>query len=413
MHVAGVSIVGGPPIPLPELRDLITKRLRRLTSFHRRVAGDKFGLGRGSWIGGRVDVDDHLFRHRLRPPGRIRDLLALCARIQETPLSRDQPLWELHFVDGLQHGDQALLIKTHHAITDGLAGIEIAEVVFDPPEGAQRPRLPETRFGMTRSTPGLVAAQSLLGLAYQVAGGPISSPGPFNGPVGPHRAFGAAALPMDALRRLKRRLGGSIDDVIVSTVAAGLYRYLVEAAYPEIPRGLRAMLPVSTRRAGRGVQLGNQVSSIFIDLPMRSPDVAELLPEIAHAKATLRMAHASAGGTLLVEAASLLPSPLHGLVMRLASSLPFAHLVLSDVPGPDLPLRLLGRPVKVCYPLMPLTRNVGLSIAAISLSGAVGIGVTADPNLVPSPQRIATAIARAFAAAEPARSARALLHQAA
>lgn len=413
MQVAGVSIVGGPAISLADLRDLLTKRVRRLPMFHRRLSGDVFGLTRGSWVGSRLDIDNHVFHHRLASPGRMRDLWALCAAIHETPLCREHPLWQVHLIDGLAGGDQALMIKTHHAITDGLAGIQIAEVVFDPLDGSPRPRLPETRFGTARNTGGLTAVQGLLGLAYQAAGGPLAAPGPFNGPVGAHRAFGATSIPMDAVRRVKRRVGGTVDDVIVATVAAGLYRHLVDAGYPEIPRGLRAMLPVSTRRARPGMQLGNQVSSIFIDLPMRSDDVEELVPEIARAKSTLRAAHASEGGALLIEAAGLLPSPVHARLMRLVSALPFAHLVLSDVPGPDVQLRLLGRPVKVCYPMMPLTGNVGLSIAAISLAGSIGIGVTADPNLVPSPQRIATAIGRVFTAMAPARAARRVTRKAA
>ena len=408
MHVAGVSIFGGgAPITPADLRGLLRSRLRRLPRFGQRVTTGPMGVSKGRWTRARVNLDDHLFHHRLRRPGRMADLNALCARIQSTPLDRARPLWEVHLIDGLEGGDQALLIKTHHALTDGLAGIEVAEVLFDPVDGAPRPGVPETRFGTTEALPGLAAAQTLLGLAFYAAGGPLALPGPFNGQVGPHRVFGATALPMDAVRRAKRRLGGSVDDVVVATVAAGLYRYLVDVGYPEVPHALRAMLPVSTRHSERVFQLGNHVSSIFIDLPMQTDEPAELLPAIAHAKATLRIAHAAAAGSLLVEAAGILPPALHRPVLQMVSALPFAHLVLSDVPGPDATLRLLGRPIKVCYPLMPLTANIGLSVAAISMGGSVGIGVTADPGLVPNAQRVATAIGRAFAKLEPRRAGRA------
>ena len=411
MHVAGLSVFGGaPPVTLADLRGLLKSRLRRLPKFGQRVADGPLGVTKGRWSRARVNLDEHLFHHRLRRPGRMRELNALCARIQATPLDRAHPLWEVHLIDGLEGGDQALLIKTHHAITDGLAGVEVAEVLFDPADGAPRPGVPETRFGTAKAPPGLSALQSILGLAFFTAGGPLAVPGPFNGPVGPHRVFGATVLPMDAVRRAKRRLGGSVDDVIVATVAAGLYRYLVDVRYPDIPHALRAMLPVSTRGSERGIHLGNHVSSIFIDLPMQTDQVAEVLPAIAHAKATLRIAHAAAGGSLLVEAAGVLPPPLHRPVMQIVSALPFAHLVLSDVPGPDTALRLLGRPIKACYPLMPLTANIGMSIAAISMGGSVGIGVTADPGLVPNAQRVAAAIGRAFAALEPRRVSRTAPH---
>lgn len=402
MHVAGVTIFDGTPrVTLDDLRVLLHSRLHRLPKFRQRVSTNLLGVTRERWTPGRVNLDEHLFHHRLRAPGRMSDMFALCGRIHETPLDRGRPLWEVHLIDGLDGHDQALLVKTHHAITDGLAGIEVAEVLFDPVDGGPRPSVPETRFATVKAMPGLSAVQSVLGLAFMAAGGPLALPGPFNGPVGMHRTFGATTLSMDAVTRAKRRLGGSVDDVIVATVAAGLYRYLVDVRYAEIPHALRAMLPVSTRGAERAIRLGNRVSSIFVDLPMHTADPAEVLPAIAHAKATLRLAHAAAGGSLLVEAAALLPAPLHRPAMRIVSALPFAHVVLSDVPGPELPLQVLGHRIKACYPLMPLTANIGLSIAAISLGGAVGIGVTADPGLVPDPQRVATAIGRAFATLEP------------
>jgi diacylglycerol O-acyltransferase / wax synthase len=414
MHVAGVTIFNGaPPLTLADLRRLVASRVRRLPRFRQRYVTDPFGLTRGRWSRVRLDLAAHLFHHTLRAPGGRHELFALCARIHETPLRREQPLWEMHLIDGLADGDQALVVKTHHSITDGLAGVELAEVLFDPPAGTPRPHLPQTRFATVASPLGFGALQSLLGLAFLAAGGPLTLPGPFNGPVGPHRSFGAASLSMDAVRRAKRRLGGSIDDVIVASVAAGIYRYLVEVRYPQIPHALRTMLPVSTRRATRGVHLGNHVSSIFIDLPMRTDDPTEILPEISHSKATLRGAHAAAGGSLLVETGGMVPAPLHRPLMQLVSALPFAGLVLSDIPGPDTALQLLGHPVKACFPLMPLTGNIGLSIAALSMDGSIGIGVTADPGLVPDPQRLAGAIRRAFASLEqrPAQAHRPAAHR--
>ncbi len=403
MHVGGLVLLDGrQPVAFDELRELLAPRLRRLPKFRQRIAGGALGLTRPRWTSARLDLDAHLFHHRLHAPGRLHELFALAARIHETLLPRDQPLWEMHLVDGVNGHDQALLIKTHHAITDGLAGIEIAEVLFDPDRGNGRPPLPATRFATTPPLPGWAAVQAALGVAYATAGGPLALPGPFNGPVGPHRAFGATAISLDAVRGAKRLMGSSIDDVIVATVGAGLFRYLREVGYPEIPHALRVMLPVSTRRPEKRVRLGNSVSSIFIDLPMRTTDLAELVPAVAHAKATVRAAHAAAGGTALVELAAMLPAPVHRPLLQIVSALPFAHVVLSDVPGPDSPMNLLGRRITACYPLMPLTRDIGLSIATVGMAGRIGIGVTADPCLVPNPQRVANAIGRAFGAFEAA-----------
>ncbi len=204
---------------------------------------------------------------------------------------------------------------------------------------------------------------------------------------------------MDGLREIKRQTGGSIDDVVIALVAAGLRRYLLESSYPSVPAALRAMVPVSTRPPQRGLRLGNHVSSLFVDLPMRDLDIARLVRVIAAQKAVLRTAHAVAGASMLVEAAGLLPGPLHNGVLQVVSRLPIANLVLSDIPGPDTPMYLLGRPIEACYPMMPLTGNMGLSIATLSMGGVMAVGVTAAANLVPDAQRIATAISEAIAGA--------------
>jgi WS/DGAT/MGAT family acyltransferase len=234
--------------------------------------------------------------------------------------------------------------------------------------------------------------QALLGAAFTAAGGPIAVDGPFNGPVGPRRSLGTVALPMGAIQRLKRRTGGSVDDVVLALVGMGLSRYLRDVAFEPTPRALRAMVPVSTRAHLRGVRLGNHVSSVFIDLPMEGDDFAARVRTVAASKATLRGAHAAAGSALMVEAAGLLPGPLHGAVVRFAMDLPFANLVVSDVPGPDAPMYMLGRRIEAVYPMLPLARDIGLTIATLSVGGVMGVGVTADPDLVPDAQRIAKAI---------------------
>jgi hypothetical protein len=146
----------------------------------------------------------------------------------------------------------------------------------------------------------------------------------------------------------------------------------------------------------------NEVSAIFIDLPMDIDDLPTLVCRIAEAKATLRTAHAAEGSAMAVQAAGLLPAPLHAALLKAVSGFPFANLVLSDVPGPDQPLYLLGRRIAACYPLMPLAPSVGLSIASVGMGDAIGVGLTADPMLVPDVQRIASAIEHAAATFEEA-----------
>lgn len=394
MHVAGVVVIeGGSQITLADLRQLVASRIRRLPKFREVVRFAPLGATRASWTGvPRIDLDAHLFHHRLGKPGRQSQLNALCGRIHERLLPRDRPLWEMHLIDGLEEGAQAVVIKTHHAITDGIAGIEIARVLFD--HAAESPRkawLPPVRFADVGGAVLFRGLQSLIGIAFTAAGGPIARPGPFNGGVGPNRTFATAVLPMEAIRQAKRRYGGSVDDVVLASVAAGLRAYLNSVQYPEIPHALRAMVPVATGPTAPST-LGNHVTTVFVDLPLDAVEFPELVRIVATEKLQRRSAHEAAGMSVLIEAAGLLPNPLHEMVVRIVGGMPFANLVLSDVPGPDEPMYLLGRRIAACYPMIPLPTGIGLSIATVSMGGVMSVGIVADPGLVPEASRLARAI---------------------
>jgi diacylglycerol O-acyltransferase len=397
MHVAGVVVfdAAGGLVTAREVRRLIKARLGRLPRFRQRVASRWLGLARPEWVDvGDLDVDTHLLHHRLRSPGGPAQLNELCGRIHEELLPRDRPLWQVHLVDGLSGGRQALIVKTHHAITDGIAGIQIAEVLFDRAGGRRWTGggLPLLHFSSPAGASVFGIAQGLLGLAFTVAGGPIASPTLLNRAVGAHRGFAHTTVSMGVIRDLKRRLGGSVDDVLLALVAAGMARDLARIGGANVPHALRAMLPVSTRPTTERAHVGNKVSAVFIDLPLDTTDLAVLVRRIAASKSVLRGAHAAAGMSMLIEAAGRLPHPLHRLAARVASALPVANLVVSDVPGPDAPLFFLGRPILACYPMIPLAASVGLSVAAISLGGQMGIGIVADPHVMPRPQRLAQEI---------------------
>lgn len=410
MNVSGIMVLeGGEPVTLEQLHGLLASRIRRLPKFRVRVAAD---LTHRVWMPEpRTDLASHLFRHVLHAPASIDRLFDVCAQVHAAPLSREGPLWEIHLVDGLAGRRQAVLVKTHHAIGDGLAGVEVGDVLLDPVQGGKRTHSASpTRYG-TATSRTLSTLRALLGLAFTAAGGPIAIPGPFNGPVGGRRAFAGRVLSMPTIRRIKTELGVSVDDVLVAAVATGLRRYLLDVRYPGVPHALRAMIPVSTRARSRSVTMGNHVTAIFIDLPLDSDDLEKVARRVSAEKAVLRVMHAADGATMLVEAAGLLPPPVHGFVLGLAARLPFANLVLSDIPGARDPRRLLGRDVVACYPMMPLTPAIGLSVAAISMSDVMAVGVTVDPDLVPEPRRIADSIAAMVA--EPVSRRRAALRQAA
>jgi len=398
MHVAGVvvfdaSMSAGGLLTLRDLRRLVKSRLLRLPKFRERVNPGWLGLRRPQWEEvATLDLDAHLFHHHLGSQGTTPRLNELCAQIHEEPLPRDRPLWQMHLIDGLEAGRQALVVKTHHCMTDGIAGIQIAEALFDtmpPRRKLMNAGVPTLHFADHSGPTVIGLAQALLGVAFTAAGGPLSPGGPFNGRVGGERAFATAAFPVALIRKLKRQLGGSVDDVLLAVVAAGIARQLSRQRYPDMAHALRAMVPVSTRQPADGSQLGNQVSAVFIDLPLDSSDLPALVRQIAMSKSDLRSVHAAAGMSMLIDAAGLLPRPLHEALVRLASTLPTFNLVMSDVPGPEVPLFVLGRRILAAYPMIPLSGSAGLSVAALSVAGQIGLGIVADPNLVPMPQRLA------------------------
>jgi diacylglycerol O-acyltransferase len=286
-----------------------------------------------------------------------------------------------------------LLVKVHHALIDGLGGLQLARSLLDRRRRlrlgkgrrrrAPRPAAPETDWH-----------QGLQGAAHVAAEGPLVPPGPFVGWVGGQREFATANLSMDDVHSVKTWLGVSADDVLLAAIAGGLERYLRESRV-QAPESVRAMVPASTRGAGAS-QGGVHVTSIFVDLPLDSSSLTDRARRISVSKAVLRSAHAGLGFAMLAELAGRLPAPLHESVVRLAGGLPVANLVVSDVPGPLDRQFFLGRAIEAGYPLLPLPARIGVSIAAIRLGGTIGIGITADPRHLHNAWRLATSIEKAM-----------------
>jgi WS/DGAT/MGAT family acyltransferase len=400
MHVGGLAVLDSAarpdgPIRPTDLRKRLRGRLRGLPLLTARLDAPPLGLGPPSWVpDAGFDVGRHLEEWMVAPGGDWSDVLELAGDLHARLLPRERPLWRMDLIDGLAGGRQALLTTTHHAITDGIAGVEVAQAVFDhaasaaPPPGAAN-----GFFGSADGTGGLTRAlQAAAGVARYLAGGPVAVPGPFNGAVGPRRALATADLRLADAIAIKRRLGGSVDDVVLAAVALALGAHLRTRGLPAAER-VRAIVPVSTRAGGRG--LGNQVTAMFLDLPIGLPPV-RCLHEIAAAKALNRTWHESLGVRAALEATGRAPAVLASPLTQLLCALPFANLIVSDVPGPPEPLSLLGAPMVAAYPLMPLTPSVGLSIAVLTIGGTMGVGVTTDPDLVPGGDELAREVETGF-----------------
>jgi len=420
MHVAGLAIIdpSTPPggrLLAQDLASLIASRIHLVPRFRQKVVVPPFGVGRPVWIDDEdFDIDFHLRRAALPAPGGRRELANFVQRVHSRPLDRTKPLWEMYLIEGLEDGYVAVLVKSHHAMIDGLSGIDIATVLVDftpePQEIRPVPWAPEpepsagdlllrgltdqlanpVRAFMEGAGRALRAPQVAITQARRVLGGVGSllslgqAPrGPFNAAVGPNRRFAMAEVPVAEVKAVKNTLGGTVNDVVLTAVAGAL-RVLLKGRRERV-RGvsLRALVPVSTRDASDQTALGNRVSMFFVDLPVGVADPARRLRWVTAATKELKSSHQAVAASALINTARWAPPTLHGLAARLLARQRVANLVVSNVPGPQVPLYLDGARLVAAYPVLPLGEALALSVAVTSLSGTLGFGFTGDWDAVP------------------------------
>ncbi|MGH2682186.1 MAG: WS/DGAT/MGAT family O-acyltransferase [Actinomycetota bacterium] len=433
MHVGGLAVLDPSVRPDGRLRfevleQLVAQRIHLVPRFRQRVQFPALPVGKPAWVDDeRFDLSFHLRRATLGPPGGRRELAELVGRVMSRPLDRSRPLWELHFIEGLEGGHVAVLAKSHHALIDGISGMDLASVLFDftpePQELTPPPwhpaREPATGELLVRSAADQVARplqaiglgvkrlrrapeealeitrRTLTGLSSLVSAGP-TPPGPFNLPVGPNRRFAMAEVEVDDARAVKNALGGTVNDVVLATVAGALHRFLRGRGEKTSGATLRALVPVSIRDRSQRMALGNQVSMFFVDLPVGRMSAAGRLRRVAEATRELKYRHQAVAASALIGLGTWAPPTLHALSARLVARQRVANLVVSNVPGPQVPLYLAGARQVATYPVMPLGPTMGLSIAVTSLSGVMGFGLTSDREAVPDLEDLAGNLLESF-----------------
>jgi len=411
MHVGAVFVYHGPPPPYADLLALIAARIDRLPRYRQRLAFPALGLARPAWIDdAHFDLEYHVRHTALPAPGGEDELKRLAARLFSQRLDRDRPLWELWLVDGLAGGRFAVVSKTHHCMIDGMAGVELSSVVHDasadasppPPPAPWTPRpapdgahllvaslaeklthpLAVVSEALEASGPGrtvlgelALGLKPLLGIS-RLGLAPSSS---LNQAIGPHRRWETASLDLGEVKRVRAALGGTVNDVVLAVVAGALRTLLLARGEP-LPEDLRAFVPVSMRARDDRSATGNQVAAVFCPLPVREPDAVERLRRVSRAMEDLKHSHQALGSMALTHLGELAPSALSSLSARLPMMTRWFNLVVTNVPGPQSPLYLLGRELLACHPLVPLTRSQTLSIALLSYNGSIGVGLLGDAD---------------------------------
>ncbi len=416
MHVGGVLVLETPSGGVEALAGLIAARLPLVPRYRQRVAEVPGHLANPVWVDDpEFDLEYHVRRSALPRPGTESQLLELVSRLMARPLDRSRPLWEAYLVEGVEGGRVAVVTKTHPALVDGLSAIDIGQVLLDvapdtpaPELGEWRPervptgaqllvqaldeyvRRPSSIVDQVRS-----AVTDVRATAARVGGAAggflrtarstiLPAPhSPLNAPVGSRRRVTVARAQLTAVKEVRRLYGGTVNDVLLAVVTGALREWLLSRGEPVVGgRTVRALVPVSLQDDEAAD--ANRVSSYLVDLPVGEPNPRVRLTRLSYAMRGVAAHGQSVGADSLIALTGFAPPTLHALGARAARGLSrrLFNLVVTNVPGPQVPLYAAGGRMLEVFPVVPLARGQGLSIGMTSYDGSVFFGLNADPDIV-------------------------------
>jgi WS/DGAT/MGAT family acyltransferase len=346
------------------------------------------------------------------------------------PLDRARPLWELHQIDGYRGNRSALFGKVHHSMVDGVSGVHLLTLLFDPsprpasfppaPPGRAVPPLPSwlaqltdgMREEISRSAalvrggaslvrhPARLFAQlaetgDALGemLRLVVAGVPQT---PFNGHVSILRRVVWTTFDLNQVKAIKNRLGGTVNDAVLATIATALRAYLEKRGMEPDGLELRAMVPVNVRQASEDGALGNRISMVAAPLPVGIYDTLERFRQVRAAMAGLKQSGQAARMTRVMQVVELLPPLLQRPIAWMNVQGAPVNTICTNVPGPPVSLYVQGKRLETLVPIVPLSQGIGLAFAILSYADSLTIGITADPALVPDAELVTELLRQAY-----------------
>jgi WS/DGAT/MGAT family acyltransferase len=418
MHVGWASLFAppktGPAPSFEQLRDHVAARLARAPRYRQKLAKVPLGLNDPVWI----DDPDFEIEHHVRPV-RERGFPEIIDEVLSAPLDHERPLWELWIADDLDDGRIGVIGKAHHCMVDGVAAVELSTLILDEtPEAPNEPsdgwRPVHEPAPLELAIEGLAArARQLAALArlpFHIVREPAASiatatrvvraarssvipahPSALNAPISSSRRLGRANRALDELRAVKSAYSGTINDVLLAAAAGGLRRFLMGRGEEPVP--LKAMVPVSVRDDGAAGELGNRISFVFVELPCDEPDTERRLALVQAAMSDRKAGGEPRGGDVLLGALGYAPRTLQHRAAHLVASPRTFNLVVSNIPGPPIPLYMAGCRLEEAYPVVPLADQHGVSIGMTSVAGEACFGVYADPESVPDADALAAAIA--------------------
>src|SRR5215218_1011804 len=425
MHVGSCMLFEGEAPPYEELLAQLDTRLHLVPRYRQKLAFPPFSQARPVWIDDPHFNPRYHVRHTALPePASLEQLRNLTGRVLAQRLDRTKPLWELWLVQRVEGDRFALVTKTHHCLVDGVSGVDIATVLFDlepdPPAPAEREpwvARPEPTAatlladalaeragapaGLARAVAGAVlrpqealgaAAHALGGLAAITQAGLAGAPrSPLNARIGPHRRFAWVDGDLATFKAVKDALGGTVNDVVLTVVTGALRSHFLAHGY-DTDVELKAMVPVSVRADSERGALGNKVAAMYAPLPIGLADSIARFRAVHEAMGGLKESGQAVGAKTLTTLADFAPPTILSQATRIQAVQRLFNLTVTNVPGPQFALYLLGRPLARLYPLVPIVENAVLGIAIVSYNGRIDFGLVSDYDALPDLDDVATAL---------------------
>jgi diacylglycerol O-acyltransferase len=425
MHIGGLTLVEGPPPSMDEFLEQIRRRLHLVPRYRHKLASTALDSGRPVWVDDpSFNLEYHIRHTALPTPGRWEQLCALTARIFSQQLDRSKPLWEMWLIEGLEENRFALITKTHHALVDGIAGVDLATVLFDlspdPPPIRHSGRAwqphpePGTAELVAAGLRGAVRAginlaegavdalahpehalararEAAEGIGEIVWAGLNPAPEtPLNVPIGPHRRFFGIASRLDDFKTVKNAFGGTVNDVVLAVVTGALRTFLISRGRRTEGVEMRALVPVSVRVEDD--QGGNRLVVMRGPLPVYIADPVQRLRFVSQAMDGLKESKQALGAEVIAGAQNFAPPTILAQASRLNFSTRLFNLIVTNVPGPQFPLYVLGREMLEAYPIAFLPENHALAIGIMSYNGQMNFGLLGDFDALPDIGKISANI---------------------
>jgi WS/DGAT/MGAT family acyltransferase len=440
-HVGMVAICHDPEglVDQSRLIGLVRARLAEVPRYRQVVRGIPGRLADPVWVDDAAfDLSYHVRRSALPRPGTDTALRELVARIMSRPLDRSRPLWEMYLVEGLERDRFAILSKAHQALVDGVTTVDLGQLVLSrssepvtPTSSADadrwRPAAPPSRVslvlgaivdsvlqptqvvdharrsvGDTREIAAkIVGAASSLAASARTALRPVAG-SPLSVRTSAQRLFATVDTSLEDYRTIRAALGGTVNDVVLATIAGALRTWLQSRGEPVRPGStIRAIVPVSVHDAGDpdSAPVGSEATSYLVDLPVGEPSPAMRLHQVGYAAQTHQDSGRAVAADVLVRLRGFSPPTLHAVGARVATTLTrrASHLVITNVPGPQEPLFVAGARLLATYPVLLVPRGQAVSIGLTSYDGGVYYGLNADRTAMPDVETLAACISEALA----------------